>query len=91
MATVRVGGARFTPETREAWATVGGFIRERRLELGISQIDVARLLDVQQKTVWAVEHGRRGMSLSHLALVMHALGFYLTVGPDGRFRPKRNR
>ena len=58
--------------TDEWEATIGERIRSRRLDLGIGQVDLARLADVSTSTLQNLENGR-GSTLRTFVRVLRAL------------------
>lgn len=60
-------------EQRERWnRNVGESLRRARIDLGLSQDDVARRLDASQAYVSQVEHGK-GLSVEQLRLFAETL------------------
>lgn len=60
-------------EQRERWnRNVGESLRRARLELGLSQAELARQLDASQAYVSQVEHGK-GLSVEQLRLFAETL------------------
>ena len=55
--------------------TVGEMIRKRRLDLGLRQIDAAKMIGCDQMSVVNWEKGHRAPRVNHLASVVRFLGF----------------
>ena len=75
---VRNGGVKNGPILRgkgikHFYAEFGQFIRTRRIEVGLSQAQVAALLRVSQQTIFAYETGERRFPLFRLADLAQAL------------------
>ncbi|MDR3405038.1 MAG: helix-turn-helix transcriptional regulator [Chthoniobacter sp.] len=54
---------------------VGETIRKRRLDLGLRQIDVARIIGCDEMTIVNWEKGHRTPRVNHMAEVVEFLGF----------------
>lgn len=59
----------------------GEHIRKRRLDLGLLQIEVARIIGVTESTVWNWEHGTE-LELIHVPAVLDFLGYVPWECPD---------
>ncbi len=57
-----------------AIAKLGDHIRKRRLDLGLLQIEVAKMIGVTESTVWNWEHGTEP-ELIHIPAVIAFLGY----------------
>ncbi|MCO7218505.1 helix-turn-helix domain-containing protein [Klenkia sp. PcliD-1-E] len=62
-------------------AAAGEVVRDRRLQLGLTQSDVADLSGVGLSSVRALEAGKESVGLSIALDVLAALGLGLGVGP----------
>ncbi|MEW6419428.1 MAG: helix-turn-helix transcriptional regulator [Nitrospirota bacterium] len=63
-------------------------MRKRRLDLGLLQSNVAKIIGVTESTVWNWEHGR-GPELKHMPKIIEFLGyvpFECPEDPMGRLR-----
>lgn len=68
--------------------TIGEHIRKRRLDLGLLQIEVAKIIGVTESTVWNWEHGTEP-ELKHMPKVIEFLGytpFECPEDPVGKLR-----
>ena len=63
-----------TSVSQVASKVVGGEIRRSRLELGLSQAELARRLDVTPPYITNVEAGRVNLTIGQLANIASALG-----------------
>lgn len=54
--------------------TVGEHIKKRRLDLGLLQIEVAKIIGVSEATIWNWEHGREP-ELRHIPNIIDFLGY----------------
>ena len=63
------------------WGDFGSAVTERRLELGLTQRDMAALADVSLTTVQALEAGRRATRVDSLHRILRALGWALVALP----------
>lgn len=64
----------------------GAEIRRRRLELGLSQEELAALCDLHRTYIGSVERGERNVSLQNIVSIAHALKCkpsQLLAGIDG--------
>jgi len=68
-----------TSVSQVASKVVGGEIRRSRLELGLSQAELARRLDVTPPYITNVEAGRVNLTVGQLANIASALGTALEV------------
>jgi transcriptional regulator with XRE-family HTH domain len=57
----------------EVLKAVGAEIRRRRLELGISQEELATLCDLHRTYIGSVERGERNISLYNIVSISNAL------------------
>ncbi len=55
---------------------LGGILREKRLQKGLSQRDLAALTDLERSTIAYIERGARQPSLSTLLELCRALGLF---------------
>lgn len=62
-------------------AAAGELVRERRLQLGLTQVDVADLSGVGLSSVRALEAGKESVGLAIALDVLAALGLGLGIGP----------
>ena len=68
--------------------TIGEHIRKKRLDLGLLQLEVARMIGVTESTVWNWEHGREP-ELRHIPKIIEFLGhvpFECPNDPIGKLR-----
>ncbi len=61
--------------------TLGEHIRKRRLDLGLLQIEVARIIGVTESTVWNWEHGTEP-EIRHMPKIIEFLGYVPFDCPD---------
>lgn len=61
--------------------TLGEHIRKRRLDLGLLQIEVARIIGVTESTVWNWEHGTEP-ELIHTPAVLAFIGYVPWEEPE---------
>lgn len=59
---------------QDFFARLGARITQLRKDQGITQAQLAELLDVSQQTITAYETGRRRIQVSALPVIAHALG-----------------
>ncbi|MBU1723039.1 MAG: helix-turn-helix domain-containing protein [Gammaproteobacteria bacterium] len=52
---------------------LGSEIRQRRLDLGLSQEELAALCDLHRTYIGSVERGERNISLQNIISIAHAL------------------
>lgn len=64
-------------------ATAAAVVRGRRLELGLSQAQLARRAGVSRKWVYEFEAGKPAAELGHVLRVLEALGLRLDLASDG--------
>jgi transcriptional regulator with XRE-family HTH domain len=53
---------------------LGEHLRRRRLDLGLSQADVARLLEASENSIWNWENGRSTPALRFMPRIVSFLG-----------------
>jgi transcriptional regulator with XRE-family HTH domain len=56
-----------------ALVEVGGVIRRRREDIGLSQEELGHLCDLHRTYIGSVERGERNLTLSSLLAIAHAL------------------
>ena len=61
---------------------LGGVVRARRRDLGLSQVDLAELAGVAVKTVYEIERGKATTQIDVLCRVLDVLGMRLTAVRD---------
>jgi transcriptional regulator with XRE-family HTH domain len=69
-------------------STIGDHIRKKRLDLGLTQIEVAEIIGVQEGTLWNWEHGTEP-ELVHMPKIIEFLGyvpFECPEDPIGKLR-----
>ena len=54
--------------------TIRDHIRKKRLDLGLTQIEVAEIIGVKESTVWNWEHGTEP-ELRHIPKIIEFLGY----------------
>lgn len=67
-------------------AEAGELVRDRRLQLGLTQLDLADLSGVGVSSVRGLEAGRETVTLVVALAVLEALGLGLGVGPRPALR-----
>src|SRR5579872_1347498 len=65
-------------------ADFGAVIRDRRIERGMKQADLARMIGVGREWVVALEKGKPGAHLGLVLRAMNALGLSTNVRPGER-------
>ncbi|KQS67663.1 helix-turn-helix domain-containing protein [Modestobacter sp. Leaf380] len=83
------------PRRREKTSTggladAGALVRDRRLQLGLTQLDLAELAGVGVSSVRGLEAGRESVTLVIALAVLEALGLGLGVGPRPSLRSARD-
>jgi HTH-type transcriptional regulator/antitoxin HipB len=71
-------------------ADLTSVVRGRRLDLGLSQADVARRAAVSRKWVNEFERGKPRAELGHVLRVLEALGLTVHIGPSPDAGPARS-
>ena len=59
--------------------TLGQVIQQSRLQKGISQRELAKMLGVSQKWVWEMEQGKPGLLMERLFMVLEKTGVTLSA------------
>lgn len=59
--------------------TLGQVIQQSRLQQGISQRELARMLGVSQRWIWEMEQGKEGLLMERLFEVLEKTGVTLTA------------
>jgi transcriptional regulator with XRE-family HTH domain len=59
--------------------TLGQVIQQSRLQQGISQRELAKMLGVSQKWVWEMEQGKPGLLMDRLFMVLEKTGVTLSA------------
>ena len=67
--------------------TLGQVIQQSRLQQGLSQRDVAKLLGVSQKWVWEMEQGKPGLLMDRLFMILEKTGVTLSAEFDAEDVP----
>ena len=67
-------GAKSTPYPKEL-RTVGDHLRKRRLDLGLSQKDVALQLEVDKGKIWRWENNKTSPAMRDLSRIIVFLGY----------------
>jgi len=57
--------------------TLGMIIQQSRLQQGISQRELAKMLGISQKWVWEMEQGKPGVLMDRLFLILEKTGVSL--------------
>jgi HTH-type transcriptional regulator/antitoxin HipB len=60
---------------------IGGYIRQRRTDLGMNQASLARSAGVSRQWLVAVEQGKDTAEVGRLLRTLHALGVALDLAP----------
>lgn len=74
------------PQRHGQWTRFGQRLAERRLELGLTQRDLADLADVSFSTVQALESGRTATRVDLLHRILRVLGWTLVALPINEAR-----
>ncbi len=61
--------------------SIGALIKSIRIQLGMSQVALAKRAKVPQSTVSRIEHGQRDMSISTLNKILESLSCDLLIAP----------
>lgn len=78
------------PEFRRAWEEgrsrkeVGIFVLEKRMDLGLSQRELARRVGTSQNQIYLIENGETNPTLDTLQRLADVLGFPLVIHPRDR-------
>jgi len=59
--------------------TLGQVIQQSRMQQGISQRDLAKILGINQKWVWEMEQGKPGVLMDRLFKILKETGVTLTA------------
>jgi len=59
--------------------TLGMIIQQSRLQQGISQRELAKMLGISQKWVWEMEQGKPGVLMDRLFLILEKTGVSLSA------------
>lgn len=83
--TPRSGEKIDSPATRELQRRFGADFRAARLAAGLTQAEVARLIDAPHQTVGQVEHGKRNLTIDVMRRLAVAVrcSLVLHLNPDG--------
>ena len=57
--------------------SLGQIIQQSRLQQGLSQRDLASILDISQKWVWEMEQGKPGILMERLFKMLYTTGITL--------------
>ena len=60
--------------------TIGEVLKQRRSELGLSQLDLAEMAEVGLSTIKDIERGKGNPSLHTLEKIMEVLGLEIQYG-----------
>jgi|SRR5215204_1114196 len=77
-------------EFRRAWEEgrsrrkLGMFVLEKRMELGLSQRELAELVGTSQNRIYLIENGETNPTLDTLQHLADVLGFPLVISPRAR-------
>ena len=70
---------------------IAAAVRGRRIELGLTQADLAARARVSRKWIYEFESGKPRAELAHVIRVLESLGLVLNIGSSTRTRaPKRS-
>jgi len=58
---------------------VGTIVRARRKELGVTQLHLAELAEVNVNTIYKLEHGKGNLTLNVLAKILDVLGLEIKL------------
>ena len=59
--------------------TLGQVIQQSRMQQGISQRDLAKMLGINQKWVWEMEQGKPGILMDRLFMILEKTGVTLSA------------
>ncbi len=78
------------PKFRQAWEEgqarreLGMFVLEKRMDLGLSQRELAKRVGTSQNQVYLIENGETNPTLDTLQRLADVLGFPLVIRPRDR-------
>jgi len=59
--------------------SLGQVIQQSRMQQGLSQRDIAKMLGISQKWVWEMEQGKQGLLMERLFLIFEKTGVTLSA------------
>jgi len=59
--------------------TLGQVIQQSRMQQGISQRELAKMLGISQKWVWEMEQGKPGVLMDRLFMILEKTGVILSA------------
>ncbi|MCL2121103.1 MAG: helix-turn-helix domain-containing protein [Clostridiales bacterium] len=78
---------KITTKIKDAFA-LGQVLQQSRMQLGISQRELAKLLGTSQKWVWEMEQGKPGLLMERLFLILEKTEVTLLAEFDTKDVPK---
>jgi transcriptional regulator with XRE-family HTH domain len=69
--------------------TLGQIIQQSRLQQGISQRELAKMIGVSQKWIWEMEQGKQGLLMERLFMVLEKTGVSLSAEFEAKDMPKK--
>ena len=75
---VRSSKMKFTVPIKNSY-TLGQVIQQSRLQQGISQRELAKMLGVSQRWVWEMEQGKQGLLMDRLFKILEKTGVALSA------------
>ena len=59
--------------------TLGQVIQQSRLQQGLSQRDLAKMLGISQRWIWEMEQGKQGLLMDRLFMILEKTGVTLSA------------
>ena len=84
---VRGRRMKITTKIKDAFA-LGQVLQQSRMQLGISQRELAKLLGISQKWIWEMEQGKPGLLMERLFLILEKTEVTLLAEFDTKDVPK---
>ena len=78
---------KITTKIKDAFA-LGQVLQQSRMQMGISQRELANLLGISQKWVWEMEQGKPGLLMERLFLILEKTEVTLLAEFDTKDVPK---
>lgn len=68
---------------------LGQVLQQGRLQRGLSQRDLAKILGISQKWVWELEQGKPGLLMNRLFMVLEKTGVTLSAEFEAEDEPTK--
>lgn len=69
-------------DTSAGRESIGRAIKDRRLEKGLSQVDLALMIGTGKSQIWAAEHGTANVGIDTIIRAAKALGCHIEIVED---------